>query len=285
MVERPSYTRVVPGSSPGSRTKTYTKKMRQVRGFTLIELLVVIAIIGLLASIILLSFSGDRAKAHIAAGQAFVNSILSGIAESGFIAHFNEGSGSTITDWNGNVGVLNSGATFTTDTPSGTGSAVQLDGTNGSVSLPAQDAPNTSVGFTMGVWYKANTRTNSALGDIFIVTDGNIFMGIYQDFFGRLACRFNLVGQGGTPTEDKHTSYLITDGLWHQLTCSVNVTKQQYAIYVDGSEIQSGPFDLPDPLYQNSPSALVNVGYDGIGGQSAAGGIVDDPFYFATPLN
>jgi type II secretion system protein G len=49
--------------------------MRSTKGFTLIELLVVIAIIGLLASIIMVSLSGAKAKSRDARRQADIKSI------------------------------------------------------------------------------------------------------------------------------------------------------------------------------------------------------------------
>lgn len=49
------------------------------RGFTLIELLVVIAIIGLLSSVVLASLNTARENANIAAAQADLQSIRSGI--------------------------------------------------------------------------------------------------------------------------------------------------------------------------------------------------------------
>jgi prepilin-type N-terminal cleavage/methylation domain-containing protein len=83
---------------------------RKQKGFTLIELLVVVAIIGLLASVIALSFTNSRRKARDAKRLADVDQIRTGLD-----LYYSHGEGyPTNTTWNAaeTSGSLNCEGTF-----------------------------------------------------------------------------------------------------------------------------------------------------------------------------
>ena len=61
---------------------TWGMKTARRKGFTLIELLVVIAIIGILASIVMVSLSGARAKGRDARRQSDIKNIQLALARS-----------------------------------------------------------------------------------------------------------------------------------------------------------------------------------------------------------
>ena len=113
--------------------------------FTLIELLVTIAIIGLLSSIAIVSMSGSRDKAAIAAGLQFEASVQHAVGSEVLADwEFDEGSGGTAGDSSGNgktATLMNSvswrcAATNINFTPTGQGCAVGFGG-GGYVSTPA----------------------------------------------------------------------------------------------------------------------------------------------------
>jgi prepilin-type N-terminal cleavage/methylation domain-containing protein len=128
--------------------------------FTLVELLVVIAIIGLLSTIAIVSTSSSREKARLAAAKQFSSQIdrdegdsLTGQWD------FDEGSGTTANDISGfkNNGTLTGGPTWSTDTPSGTGSSISNASASGYVSVPDSDILDIGTGsVTRSLWFKTS---------------------------------------------------------------------------------------------------------------------------------
>jgi prepilin-type N-terminal cleavage/methylation domain-containing protein len=139
---------------------------RNLKGFTLIELLVVIAIISMLASIVLVNFSGSRDKARVAKGKHFYSSIDHAIGDVSVGKwSFNEGSGVTAFDYSGlgHNATLMSGPTWKTAQQCGLelGGCIEFDGSNDLVQVPSASSFAFGQGdFTLSIWAKLSPGVN-----------------------------------------------------------------------------------------------------------------------------
>ena len=143
------------------------KRMRSnSTGFTLIELLVVISIIGVLSSIVLVSFSGQREKAKLTTIKQFDAQISHALgAYAVGIWRFEEGSGTTLYDESG----FGNDATFhgnlTPVFPSGVYSgttALQFDGIDDYVSIDDSSSLDITDQITIEAWIYPESFEESA---------------------------------------------------------------------------------------------------------------------------
>jgi prepilin-type N-terminal cleavage/methylation domain-containing protein len=136
---------------------------QKTKSFTLIELLVVIAIIGLLSSIVLVSTQGSRAKARIAKGLEFSQTIQNTIgSEAVGIWDFDNCTASDASGY-GNNGTIN-GAICSSDTPYSTAgqgaggkNSLSFDGVDDYVDLLSSESLRLGNKGTITSWVKASS--------------------------------------------------------------------------------------------------------------------------------
>lgn len=252
----------------------------QKKGFTLIELLVVIAIIGLLGTLSAVSFGSSREKAKLAKGLAFEGQSMR-IAgdESVAIWNFDECSGGFSYDLSGlgnNLTLMNTPA-WSTDTPSGKGCSLLLNGTNqyGVSNTVSQMIPIGS-SLTLSFWLKSSLDQ-------------------WPDYSGFISSRTGtaLYFSAGTPSTRQITMYAgngttyyssvytmpeITK--WHQYTLVYDGDKFTY--YIDGSRVYQSA--STGNMALNAGNSPVYVGSDALIGARFLNGYIDNVHIFRKTL-
>ena len=203
------------------------------KAFTLIELLVVISIIGVIASIVLVSFSGSRDKAKLAKGQHFdaqVHHALGAYAVG--IWRFEEAAGIDIHDESGygNHGTFHGNPTpvFPDGVYSGT-KALQFDGSGDYVEIASKRILNPgSNNFTVEIWFKLNS-TGSLYNSI-LYNKENLYEASAGGGYFTYAWQPHWNWDGGN-------SFSVSMGQWYHAVVVYDQTNQY--VYKNGKLVYS----------------------------------------------
>ncbi len=217
--------------------------MTNNQGFTLIELLIVISIIAILAGLMILIHPGVFGRADLLKGLRFSQGVHSalGVYAVG-IWDFNEGAGNIAYDASGrgNHGTIH-GASWTSDTPTREGFALDFDGSNDYVDYGVNifseiiDRNPVSV-FT---WINLSNRDKAYTG-IFGNSQGGtsitlrFHFGTYYSNNEILYLRF-IIGDGTEFTSITRNMDSVQNGEWHYVGITWDGTTA--TLYLNGNQL------------------------------------------------
>ena len=234
-------------------------------GFTIVELLIVIVVIAILASITVVAYNGIRDRARMSAALSYSSQIARSPEILNAVAYytFDEGSGTSVPDRTerANHGTVYTGgtATYSTDTPSGTGRSFQFNGsTRITTTIPLQ-----ATYYLKAAWVKPTGCSN-----IISASSGT------SDAFYLPSCRVN-AGHNGTWTHLTDT-VALNDGKWHHLALEFTQTQTNptptgtLKLWRDGVLVQN--VTAPSPATIDTTTPQVGA----YGGGNFYTGLMDD---------
>lgn len=220
------------GSQKSDINSKKTMIKQKQKGFTLLELLIVIAIIGVLASVVLVSYPSATKKAKLGNALRFSDNIR-GSLQQDMVAwwKFDETSGTIAKDtwWNQLHGTV-SGATWVEGIKN---NALSFDGTDDYVGTGSTLGLSSGSSVTVSAWI--NTSTVSGISDILNLAqwDGGPWSGwrLRRNGSGLIW----KVGDGTSIAHQVSGGSTITAGNWHHVVGTYNGSYLR--IYIDGVSV------------------------------------------------
>ena len=253
-----------------SRLREFRAQRNYLTGFTLIELLVVISIIGVLASVVLVSFSGQREKAKLTTAKHFDAQISHALgAYAVGIWRFEEGSGTTLHDESGlgNDGTFhgNTSPVFLDGVYAGT-TALQFDGVDDYVDCGSNSSLDFSGDFTISTWVLNDRGNLSWPTPIKIQGTGGYFW-IYTTDTDENQINFQSNGTVSWTSASIHSTF-------EHWCLAYNRTTNELKLYINSKEKAiTGILTEPDAL---TNSNIYFGKYSSGHGNSAFKGSIDD---------
>ncbi len=249
------------------------------KGFTLLELLIVIGIIGVLASIVLISYPSYTAKARFANALQFSDNIR-GSLQPDMIAwwKFDETSGTVAKDswWNQLDGAVY-GATWT---PGIKNNALSFDGVNDYVDTGLTTALGTNP-YSMSVWAKIPNQNQTGV----IVGKRQVTIpypqwtiAVYGTWDGGSGKKIFTIEYNGGNTRYVNTDESYTNNSWHYIV-SVRAANS-LKLFIDGKLI--GEDTQSRNNLQNTDHWRIG---DGNGGVFPFKGLIDDVQLYSVALS
>ena len=258
-------------------TANSTKFMQ--KGFTLLELLVVIAIIGILSSIILVSYNGYAAKARIARTLQWAGSINHSLGDRAVgVWTFDNISGSAVYDDSGlgNNGTINKGGNGTgCDIVDGVvGRAMSFDGVDDYVDVTSSTSLSPTGAITIGAWIKTSNNAITPQEIVDKRDPSNTGSYLFRMEGGYIA--FYFYNAGWKSLTD--TTNLLQNNAWYYAVATYD--QSNIRLYINGVQVKS----VAQTASLGINSASVNIGRRSGASIQYFNGLIDDVRIFSEAL-